>query len=251
MTSVLTRWTPVALGLAVLVGCVAVPGHSAVSGPDRVISTSATTAVAKSDTPVPRRILIMGASYTAGVGATPRTEGYAYLLGAKLGCPTEVRAIPGTGYLNPGPRHQGTFAQQIRRVPQSWKPNVLFLQGGRNDGGYPSAQLEKAIAATIQTAHQRFHGIQVVLLGPIPPRAPVDPGEVRVEAAITRVAHRADVSFIDPIHEHWITPANAGRFAGAVPGHPNNAGYAYIADRTAADLGPILHIAVARGDGPA
>jgi lysophospholipase L1-like esterase len=241
MTHVLVRWIPVALGLAVLTGCVAVPAQRAVTGPGSP-SPAIPVAVKAAAARAPDRILIMGASYTQGLGAEPATNGYAYLLGPKLGWTSEVRGIAGTGYLNPGPRHQGTFAEQIEGMPAGLNPSVLLIQGGRNDGGYPQAQIERAIDTTIRTAHRHFRNARIVLLGCIPPHASVDPGELRAEAALTHVAKRDNVALIDPIREHWITPANAERFAGTVPGHPNNAGYAYIAARVSTDLGPILHI---------
>jgi lysophospholipase L1-like esterase len=244
MTNVLVRWIAVAIGLTVLAGCALAPTRSAPTSPDKVVKSVSTgragSVVAK--VPPPHRILIMGASYTVGVGAVPRSEGYAYLLGAKLQWQSEVRGISGTGYLNPGPRHQGDFAHQLAGMNPNLPPSVVLLQGGRNDGNYPQAELEKAVDATIREVHQRFHQAKLVLLGPIPPRLPVDHGELKVEAAIGHVAHSDGVQFIDPISEHWITAANAAGFAGLVVGHPNNAGYAYIADRVAADLTRLLHL---------
>jgi acyl-CoA thioesterase-1 len=246
MTNVLVRWVPVALGLAVLTSCVAVPVQRAVTGPGVHAPAPASaprTAVALKAAARPlNRILIVGASYTQGWGAVPATNGYAYLLGPKLGWTSVVHGIAGTGYLNPGSHHQGNFAEQIKSMPLGLNPSVLLIQGGRNDGAYPQARIERAIDTTIRTAHQHFPHARIVLLGCIPPHATVDPGELKVESALTHVSKGDKVAMIDPIREHWITAANAERFAGKVPGHPNNAGYAYIATRVSAELAPILHI---------
>ncbi len=247
MRKVLLHWVPVALGLAVLTGCVAVRVQRAIVHPSSVVTSplaGTTGTVVRAGSADPHRILIVGASYTQGLGAEPATRGYAYLVGPMLGWPSEVHGIAGTGYLNPGPRQQGTFAEQIARLPASFDPGVLLIQGGRNDGAYPQARLEQAINATIGLAHRHFRNARIVLLGCIPPRTPVDPGELRAEAALGHVAHTDKIAFIDPLREHWITVANAPGFAGRVPGHPNNAGYAYIADRVTRDLGALLHVRV-------
>jgi lysophospholipase L1-like esterase len=237
--NLLLRWGPVMVGLAVLTGCVAVPATRALT------RSSEGAAITRTEVLAHRRgqhVLFMGASYTAGLGAVPNTNGYAYLTGAKLRWPTQVHGMSGTGYLNPGPHHQGTFAQQIARMPKSFAPSLLVLQGGRNDGAYPQAALEKAVDNTIRLAHAHFRQATLVLLGPIPPRTPVDRAELKVEAAIGHVAHSDHVDFIDPIHEHWITAHNAKGYIGRVANHPNNAGYAYIADRLTADIDHLLHL---------
>ena len=113
-------------------------------------------------------------SYTYGLGASPHTDGFAYQLGPKLGWDSWIQGVPGTGYLNPGPRHQGTFVQQLGAIPSAFDPGVLLVQGGRNDGNYPPDRLDAAVVATVQAARQRFHHARVVMLGPIPPHIPVD-----------------------------------------------------------------------------
>jgi len=243
----LARWVPVAIGLSVLVGCAAVPLSTTATSPSSdspaPVAHPAAAAVAagtpsktKGAESEHHRILILGASYTQGLGAEPATAGYAYLVGPELHWASEVHGVSGTGYLNPGPRHQGTFAQQIDQLPTTFAPNVVLVQGGRNDGNYPRPRLEAAIAATIAQARKHFVGARIVMLGPIPPRVPVDAGELRAEAALGAVAASQHVMFIDPIREHWITAENQATYAGHVPGHPNNAGYAYIAHRLALDL---------------
>ena len=43
-------------------------------------------------------------------------------------------------------------------------------------------------------------------------------------------------SVVDPIAQEWITPQNEQGFGGRVAAHPDNRGYAYIAERLLADL---------------
>jgi acyl-CoA thioesterase-1 len=182
------------------------------------------------------RILFVGASYTYGLGATPHTEGYAYQVGRDLGWPVQVAGVAGTGFLNPGPHHQGTFAQRLAGTPRSFDPGLIVLQGGRNDIPYPTAELRTAVTHTIALARARFPQARVALLGPIPVTAPVGPGARRVADVMRQACAAQGAVFIDPIAEGWITAANAVGFQGNVPDHPNNLGYAFIADRLSDDI---------------
>ncbi len=178
----------------------------------------------------------MGASYTAGLGATPSTNGYAYDVGRMPGWRTQVDGVAGTGFLNRGPFNQGTFADRIPLLPTTPHPDLIVFQGGRNDVSYPSAQLRAAVINTADLTRKRFHGAQLVFLGPIPAKVPAPADEVTVERTLRSAAAACHAIFIDPIEQAWITPSNESGYAGPVPAHPDNEGYAYIAQRLVADL---------------
>ncbi len=183
-----------------------------------------------------RRLLVVGASYTAGLGAEPPSAGYAYLVGRRLGWPTAVVGAAGTGFLNPGPHHQGTYAQRITRLRGGPPPGLVLLQAGRNDAGYPSPKLRQAVLDTVALLRHRYAGAQVVMLGPIPATAPVGGNLVHADRVLAAAARDCDIPYLDPIREGWINRDNAHGYLGRVPAHPNNAGYAYLARRTVADL---------------
>ena len=191
------------------------------------------------------RILFVGASYTAGVGAQPPTNGYAYLAARAMGWDARVDAIPGTGYLNQGPPVGGqlkdnSFPTRLAHLPITPVPNILVLQGGRNDVGYPPAILQAAVQRTIGIVRQRFSKTRIVLLGPIPASLPPDRGELNVAHVLREAARSGGVDFIDPISEGWVTIENELGFRGNVPAHPDNAGYAYFAKRLVIDLDQLL-----------
>lgn len=181
-------------------------------------------------------LLVIGASYSAALGATSRRHGFAQLVGAELGLRVTVSAVPGTGYLNPGPMGQGTFLERLGRLHRVHQPKIVLIQGGRNDAGYPSAGLGTAVCATVDSARARYTGSHVVLLGDVPFHVPVGLRQMRVADVLADAAHRCHVAFLNPIAEHWITAGDEDEFAGPVPHHPNNLGYAYIAHRVVADL---------------
>ena len=180
--------------------------------------------------------LFVGASYTAGLGAQPATNGYAYRSAALLGWRAEVDGESGTGYLNPGHRGGSTYVARIRVLAPPLPPSVVVVQSGRNDIGYPLPQLHDAVLATVASVHRRWRHAQLVILGAIPADLPLGPGILGVEATLKQAATQAKVPFVDPIAQDWITAANEHQYAGAVPQHPNNSGHAYLASRLAADL---------------
>ena len=101
-------------------------------------------------------VLFIGASYTAGLGAQPATGGYAYQTAALLGWCAEVDGEPGTGYLNTGPYGGSTYLARIRVLTPPTIPNIVVLQSGRNDIGYPLGQLHDAVQETISATRERW-----------------------------------------------------------------------------------------------
>jgi hypothetical protein len=78
------------------------------------------------------------------------------------------------------------------------------FQSGRNDIGYPLAQLHNAVRATVGAARGRWPRAQVVILGAIPADLPLGPGILGVEATLKQAAaedrrsvHRSDCSELD------------------------------------------------------
>ncbi len=232
-------------GLAILVvAALAVTGAGGMARPD---SRPAPAAV-HADLPAGRGILFIGASYTAGLGAHPSTDGYTYLLGRELGQPVAVDAASGSGFVNPGPRHRGTFAERIARLPAGLDPTLVLLQGGRNDTFCSQRVLRAAVSHTLSLARHRFRHADLAVLGPIPATLPIRPNVRQVDSVLEQAARSQHVIFIDAIAEGWITPRDVRRFAGRVPGHPNDAGYAFIAHHVASDVAATLHLPTARVD---
>lgn len=187
------------------------------------------------------RLLFVGASYSIGLGATGPSAGYPSILADRLHRPYTVNAVSGTGFQNPGRYDSGTFAQRIARMSVLPAPRIVIIQGGRDDWRYPEATEYAAALDTITLAQRRFSSARVVVLGPVPALLPVSSRILAVRTALDRACTSAHAGFIDPIGQHWITPANVHAFSGHIRGHPNDAGYAYIADRLLAALPSALH----------
>jgi acyl-CoA thioesterase I len=245
MATVAPRTRRILLGLVIL-GCIGggLAIHLQHQAKPQPVAVARVVKVADHGTP--KRILFVGASYTAGVGATPASNGYAFLTAKAMGWDARIDAIPGSGYLNPGPPNpgrppqDGTFGSRLARIPTTPAPDIVLIQGGRNDASYPEPALRDAVQNACEIAKSRFEHARVVLLGPIPAVVPADRGELNVTRAMHEAARTENVAFIDPIAEGWITVDNELGFTGHVPAHPDNAGYAYIAKRLVTDLDQLL-----------
>ena len=89
--------------------------------------------------------------------------------------------------------------------------------------------------------------------GPDPTGAatvPVASNAVATNNLIAQIAMHEHAVFIDPIREHWMTRADARAFRSHIPGHPNNAGHAYIAQRLLMDLAHRSDGTIGGGAGP-
>lgn len=180
-------------------------------------------------------LLILGDSYTAGVGADRTGEGWAYLVANSLGYPTNIDGVPGTGFAWGGgvqdtqAREYEVRLQEIAEDPR-FIPNVLILQGGQNDSLLDNPNdVQNATVQTIEAARRFWPGVQVVVLGPSAPQPIAE--ELRdANSAVRAGAAAARAPFIDAYEAGWFTVANSTgfKFDGV---HPNTAGHAHIAEK--------------------
>lgn len=196
------------------------------------------------------RLLFVGASYTVGWGATKTDDSYEFLVARRLDRIFSVNAVAGTGFLNPGPEREGTFAERVRRIPVATDPRIVVLQGGRDDSRYAPAREYRAAVSTIRLVQRRFVHARVVVVGPIPARVPVPASLRAINAALQRASATAGAGYIDAIAQGWIDADDEQAYAGAVPGHPDDRGYAFIARRLVADLPAALSASRAPLDRP-
>lgn len=180
-------------------------------------------------------LLILGDSYTAGVGADQPDQGWASVVARELGYPTNIDGVSGTGFAwGGGAQDQlgGEYEVRLRDIAAdpAFVPNLLILQGGQNDSLVPDIdEVEAATAQTIEAARRLWPGVQVVVLGPSAPQPAAE--ELRgANSAVRAGAAAAGAPFIDAVEGNWFTAANSPgyNFDGA---HPNSAGHAYIAER--------------------
>lgn len=180
--------------------------------------------------PLRPRVLIFGDSYTQGWGAETPRAGYAYRVGDPLGWDVTVDGVGGTGYVNPGRDQQGTYRTRLARA-HSGPFDVVVLQGSTNDARSAPASLPAAVAQTVDAVGERYPEARLLMLGPAALYGRPTEELSRVQHVLSDYARENDVPFVDPIAEGWFQPGDAATCANPANGHPNDEGYARIADR--------------------
>jgi lysophospholipase L1-like esterase len=198
-------------------------------------TATATVQQAGIQLPAEPALLILGDSYTAGVGAVPPDQGWAYLVAASLGYPSEIDGVPGTGFAWGGGLEDNLALEYEVRLQKiaanpTFVPNVLILQGGQNDSLVNNlSEVETATARTIDSARRLWPGIQVVVLGPSAPQ-PVAQELSGANSAVRAGAATANAPFIDAYETGWFTEANSPGL-GSFGANVNTAGHRYIAEK--------------------
>ena len=122
----------------------------------------------------PPTALFIGDSYTAGRG--PRELSPSCLAASRLGWLCHLSAVPGTGYVSGGPSNRFTvdeyrgdstsFAERIPLLAKQFDPDVVVLDGGRNDQFPPRANVLAAMVATIGEARRAWPEAEIVFERP-------------------------------------------------------------------------------------
>jgi lysophospholipase L1-like esterase len=135
------------------------------------------------DTPGPRvpqaeqgppTALFIGDSYTAGRG--PRELSPSCMAASRLGWLCHLSAVPGTGYVSGGPANRFTvdeyrgestsFSERIPFLANQFDPDIVVLDGGRNDQFPPRVNVLAAMVATIADAKRAWPEAEIVFERP-------------------------------------------------------------------------------------
>jgi lysophospholipase L1-like esterase len=181
----------------------------------------------------PPVLAVVGASFSAGVGAGTPSQAWPAELGRILRWPVHVSADPGAGYTRPGAGHRGPFNALTARLDlAALRPAVILVQGGHNDIGQPLPRISRAVRALLdqircETPATRIGIVTVFATGNRPATE-----TFRTDQAIVTAARQADpkVMVFDPLAEHWQFPRTGDQL------HPTSNGHQWIADRVAAGL---------------
>jgi len=172
------------------------------------------------------RLVIVGASFTAGVGPGPGRS-WAVLLARHLHWDAVVYGDPGAGYVRVGAGRKGPVGAEIGRVGlRALEPSLVIVQAGHDDIGVPPGLERAQVARAIALIRAQAPRARIVLLTVFAGRARPAAAD-RTDQAIVRAARAADpaVIIIDP---------GAWRFPHVRDGlHPTAAGSAWIASRVA------------------
>jgi lysophospholipase L1-like esterase len=181
------------------------------------------------------QVLIVGDSYVQGYGADDeKTQGWAPLVAASLGWDATVDGIGGTGWIWGG-GSDGTLGQQyINRInafaqDSEIAPDMVVFQGGPNDYRSTFTEVSNAVVATVDATRAAWPDAEIVIVGI------AAPGQTGLNLApmnstVILAAGRADARSINVINDHVFTTKNSAGFTAPDGGHPNTAGYAFLAE---------------------
>jgi lysophospholipase L1-like esterase len=181
-------------------------------------------------------LVVLGASFTAGVGAPVPSDSWAVRLAELIGWPAVTVGVPGAGYTRPGLDQLGPLSRELSRVDlAAVHPSVVVIQAGHDDGRVPRAAEADRVAALVRRLRAEAPAARLAVLTVFSrpgASSAIVRAELRTDSVIVSAARQADprVIVIDPLRGHW-------RFPRARDGlHPTALGHLLIARRVARAL---------------
>lgn len=188
------------------------------------------------------RVLVFGDSWTYGIAAAERENGYAYRLASIGGWEVTVAGEPGSGYLKPGWWGR-TYGERLRSIDPAIDPDLIVLQGSINDRREPAEGYRAAVVEAWDAAAKRFPDAQVLVLGPAPQVLPVEDATARIDRDLADLAAQRGWPYVSPVDEQWITRENYADVIDASEAgkdHPSDEGHRFLAEKVAAAIRPLL-----------
>lgn len=171
------------------------------------------------------RVAIVGASFTAGVGAGNPDRSWAVLLARMERWDAVIYGDPGAGYVRRGVLHKGPVARELARVGlRALRPALVIVQAGHNDIGEPLRLVRQRVAQAIALIETEAPGARIALLTVFPGRSHAA-RVYQTDQTIVTAARAADPSVIimDPLTGRWSFPRVSDKL------HPTAEGDALIA----------------------
>ena len=151
-------------------------------------------------------LVVIGASFTAGVGSGSPDRSWAVVLARTLHWNAVVYGVPGAGYFWPGAGHKGPVSDEIGRIDlPALNPSLVIVQAGHDDIGRisPTAE-EQHVTQTIGLIRAEAPRARIALLTVFPGRAN-RPRALSIDQAIVTAGIAADPNAIimDPLVGNW------------------------------------------------
>lgn len=178
-------------------------------------------------------LAVVGASFSAGVGARDCYYAWPEDLGRILGWRVVVSADPGAGYVDPGAGHRGPFSRLASRLDLvRLHPKVLIIQGGHDDIGRPLPLIRHRVQSLVAAVHHELPHTRLAILSVFGRGRRPSPAALATDRAIVTAARHADPTILlfDPLAGRWHFPRIGDHL------HPTAAGHHWIARRLAIGL---------------
>lgn len=185
---------------------------------------------------VPHRysVLFVGDNFTGGTGASS-WNAYSCVLARQRGWNCNLDTQGGTGYLNDG-RAYGTHRTQrlidrIERDARLYQVDMVFLDAGRSDLGYPPDTIAAGAANYLITAAKTWPKAKIVVLLPFYLAADPYPNYEVLTGRFAAAVAAVRGTLIDPYAEHWFSGVAGPAMVGKDGSHPNALGNEFLANR--------------------
>jgi lysophospholipase L1-like esterase len=178
-------------------------------------------------------LAVVGASFSAGVGAGSRHHAWPEDLGRLLGWRVAVNTDPGAGYVKPGNGERGPFSRLASQLDLvRLHPRAIIIQGGHDDIGRPLPLIGDRVQRLVGDIHREAPRTLLVVLSVFARGNRPSTAAVATDRTIVASARRADpgVVVVDPLAGHWHFPRIGDHL------HPTAAGHRWIARRLAVVL---------------
>lgn len=203
-----TRWLD--LGAITLAAAIAL-GIAGISRPEVVTTPYSTSSSVREDHAPPDTrplALFIGDSYTAGESSAGLS--YACRAALRMGWLCALSAVGGTGYISGGPANRwddpytGKSLSFIERIPglsAKYDPDLVVLDGGRNDDFAPRTYAFEETVSTLGEVRRAWPRAQIVFVRPRFLDDPTDDLGMTDEfmARLKATPDAKGVIFIDPL----------------------------------------------------
>lgn len=198
----------------------------------------ATCATIPAHAAAPRSSLYVLGDSIAGGAAQGGNGPYGWpsLVAKQLGLTLRLDGSGGTGYTTGGRQKGGRpYPQRVKEAVAA-KPDVVVVEGSRNDGGRTRTQA--AATDTLRRLRAGLPHARILVIGPIysyPQRI----GSHPIDEAVSAAAKKLGMPYVSAVRRGWFT-GSAHRFIGSDGVHPTNAGHAYLAQQIRPELSRLL-----------
>ena len=178
-------------------------------------------------------LAVVGASVSAGIGASTPEQAWPADLGRLLGWRVVVSADPGAGFVSPGDHRLGPFDRLAGDLDLArLRPDLVIVQGGHDDMGQPQSLIARRVRQLIDTIHRQAPNARIGVLSVFTDQRGPTKTARETDVTIVAAARQADPSVLvfDPLAGNWQFPRIHDHL------HPNSSGHQDIANRLASDL---------------
>jgi lysophospholipase L1-like esterase len=170
-------------------------------------------------------VVIVGASFTAGVGSGSPGKSWAVALARLLHWDAVIYGDPGAGYVRAGAGRKGPVAAEIARVDlRALGPALVIVQAGHDDIGVPARLEQRRVEQAVALIRAEAPRARIALLTVFAGRSR-SPAAYRTDQTIVTAGRAADpnVIIMDPLAGGWMFPRSHDGL------HPTAQGSAWIA----------------------